>query len=208
MPPAEGDGMEIKMKKNFFIIKPEGIIHIKEIFTYFKLTLKQCDMFWVDDWPQLSRKLYGHNFKWEERRFNFENLLFTETALFGRKALCVVLKCFDEELFFMSSELKNDLRKQLCKKTHGKCIYHLLNVYGIGYTEQKSEMLCIKYDYDKEDNMISEKGFFQIQRFTYVHMPDPNLGTLEKEYDYIKKYLTLRGRLSKKEFEFLIRLGK
>lgn len=133
--------------------------------------------------------------------------MFSETALFGRKALCVVLKCIDEDFFFTSSELKSDLRKQICKKTHGDCIYHLLNVHGIGYTEEKSETLCIKYDYDKKDNVISEKGFFQIQRFTYIHMPDPDLKTFEKEYDYIKKYLTLRSRVSKREFEFLMRLG-
>jgi len=196
---------EIVKIRNFLIIKPEGIIYIKEILGFLKLDLSKCDVFLIENWMQLSRELYAHYFDSEERVFNYENLLFSELSLFGNKALCIIFNKFNYNLFLRNSLIKNNLRKYIYSVAHVESIYHFLNVNAIGRIMKKDETLYIKYDYNKEDKKISDKGYYQIQRFTYIHMPDPDLRSLIRECKYLATYLSPSRKLIEEEKYFIMR---
>lgn len=185
------------MSKLFIIIKPEGIIYFGDIINSLGLKSNQYDAYIIKDWKSLSRKLYGHYFNNKKRKFNYENLLFMETKLFGNIALCLVLKKFDKVFFSNVSQIKQKLRKNIYRIANVNGIYNIVDINTINPNVNACETLYIKYDNKKNDKEISNKGYFQMHNFSYIHMPDADIDVLDREYLFVKEYIMYRNKLNK-----------
>lgn len=185
------------MSKLFIIIKPEGIIYFGDIINSLGLKSNQYDAYIIKDWKSLSRKLYGHYFNNKNRKFNYENLLFMETKLFGNIALCLVLKKFDKIFFSNVSQIKQKLRKNIYRIANVNGIYNIVDINTINPNVNACETLYIKYDNKKNDKEISNKGYFQMHNFSYIHMPDADIDVLDREYLFVKEYIMYRNKLNK-----------
>lgn len=185
------------MSKLFIIIKPEGIIYFGDIINSLGLKSNQYDAYIIKDWKSLSRKLYGHYFNNKNRKFNYENLLFMETKLFGNIALCLVLKKFDKVFFSNVSQIKQKLRKNIYRIANVNGIYNIVDINTINPNVNACETLYIKYDNKKNDKEISNKGYFQMHNFSYIHMPDADIDVLDREYLFVKEYIMYRNKLNK-----------
>ena len=120
-----------------------------------------------------------------------------ETKLFGNIALCLVLKKFDKVFFSNVSQIKQKLRKNIYRIANVNGIYNIVDINTINPNVNACETLYIKYDNKKNDKEISNKGYFQMHNFSYIHMPDADIDVLDREYLFVKEYIMYRNKLNK-----------
>lgn len=106
---------------DYFMLKPESQRYFKEIINYIKSKNIQIHEFYkVNDWRNLSKKLYSEEFKKsEDFETGFESLAYITDCLYGNNAIIVVIKPnenedymeFTQKVLQVKREIRNIYKK-------------------------------------------------------------------------------------------------
>lgn len=159
-----------KLNCSYFIIKPDGLRHIKCICSYLSAFIKSCnqvDFYKIDDFSTLIRKIYYKLFTIKELEFDkkFDYLIEALNSLYGNKAILVLIhknnRNEEEYIHFINEiyKLKHEIRKNLMNTN-----------IRIMIKSHSDEKLSDSIVFDDEEYFVALSKLLSI-----IHCPEPNV---------------------------------
>lgn len=159
-----------KLDCSYFIIKPDGLRHIKTIYSFIESFINSCDQVYfykIDNFSNLIKRLYYKLFTIKEMEFDkkFDYLIEALRSLYGNKAILVIM-------------YKNN-------KNEEDYIQFINKIYKLKYEIRENIMntdirIMIKTNSDEKlnDSIIfnNENYFVALSKLlSIIHCPEPNI---------------------------------
>lgn len=159
-----------KLDCSYFIIKPDGLRHIKNIYSYIESFINSCDQVYfykVANFSDLIKKLYYKLFTIKEMEFDkkFDYLIEALKSLYGNKAILVIMykanKNEEEYINFINEiyKLKYEIRENLMNTD-----------IRIMIKNNSDENLSDSITFNDENYFVALSKLLSI-----IHCPEPNV---------------------------------
>ena len=180
-------------KYDYFMLKPESQRYFSEIINYIKQQNIQIHQFYkVNDWKNLSKKLYSEEFKKsDDFETGFESLAYITDCLYGNNAVIALIKPGENENYEQFTEkvlqIKKDIRNLYKKSDSFFFIGNPINMPIQAADKKVNGKIKLQ---DQNGNLQEvpkghEDGMYQFHSFNYIHCPNPNVGEIEREFEIL-----------------------
>lgn len=158
------------MDCSYFIIKPDGLRHIKNIYSFIESFINSCDRVYfykIDNYSELIKKLYYKLFTIKEMEFDkkFDYLTEALKSLYGNKAILVIMyknnKSEEDYIKFINEiyKLKYEIRENFVNKD-----------IRIMIKTNSDEQLNDSIIFNDENYFVALSKLLSI-----IHCPEPNI---------------------------------
>lgn len=159
-----------KLDCSYFIIKPDGLRHIKNIYSFIESFINSCDQVYfykIDNFSVLIKKLYYKLFTIKEMEFDkkFDYLIETLKSLYGNKAILIIMyknnKSEEEYIQFINEiyKLKHQIRENIMNTD-----------IRIMIKTNSDEKLSDSIIFNNENYFVALSKLLSV-----IHCPEPNV---------------------------------
>ena len=178
---------------DYFMLKPESQRYFSEIINYIKEQNIQIDRFYkVNDWKNLSKKLYSEEFKKsDDFETGFESLAYITDCLYGNNAIIAVIKPNEDEGYEQFTkkvlQIKREIRELYKKSDSFFFIGNPINMPIDAADKKVNGKIKLQ---DQNGNLQEvpkghEDGMYQFHSFNYIHCPNANEGEIKREFEIL-----------------------
>ena len=202
------------MKKRFLVLKPCSAQYLELIDSIIKENnFSILSVYNINDWIKTANQLYKHELQQRDSKFReeFQAQLLIKKFFFGNQALILILE--DQILTSNDNSLerlhsvKKQIRNELKTTTDGTCLF-LVDTKKLLGNESHVGLegkICVC---DTNGNLVelngklSENGKFDTFFLSYVHCPDPDEESFEREFDILKReVIKSENKMSSNDWE-------
>lgn len=201
--------------KLFLIPKPESAKYlqdIEDILSKDEFILK--GIYAIDDWGQLARAIYKQQLDegTNDFRMAFEGHIRVSQILFGNESVLLTISNPYQDLsegLETFIQKKQEIRESLAKKGHE-------NLLICANLERISQEIFSDYGVAGTLGVNSERNFYPFEGymgvwdyfyFKFIHIPDPKLNSLKREWSILLKWGILNNDISKDKWQLMKTLG-
>lgn len=201
--------------KPFFLLKPYFAQHTETLLqTMDEVGVKVEDIYKVDDWPDLSRKVYESTVaQYGERwRIGMEGYLQLVSSFFGNRGMVLLTSCTDvEEGVRNNLRVKKRVREKMLAGPTSNDIVIMMNLSRVlpheAVTSECGIDGVLGIQGQQTFSPIAQAGLWDNYYFKYLHTSDC-VGDLTKEYEDLVRcdVLSKANQISPREFRAMAQL--
>lgn len=179
---------------DYFMLKPESQRYFSEIINYIKKQQIEIKHFYkVEDWKNLSKKLYSEEFKKsDDFETGFESLAYITDCLYGNNAIIAVIKSKENDDYEQFTkkvlQIKKEIRNIYKKSDSFFFIGNPINM-PINATDKKINGTLKLQDQNGNIQEVpkgQEEGMYQFHSFNYIHCPNADKTEINREFEILR----------------------